>query len=108
MIVGAVHKVRHAIFDQFLPPPPVTLSHVPRPPKSTSHISDSPDFLVGLIQKIRTKAPCSNSLSIVRVIFVREGLSWGLWSGKFFSGVVFVHSSFCHNTSVTTKSSTSL
>ena len=30
--LGAVHKVRHAIFDQFLPPPPVTLRHTSRDP----------------------------------------------------------------------------
>src|SRR6218665_3592786 len=33
-----------------------TLSHIPGPPESTSHISDSPpQFLVGLVQKSRTK-----------------------------------------------------
>src|SRR6218665_2822287 len=33
--LGAVHKVRHAIFDQFLPPPPVTLRHTsPNPPSN--------------------------------------------------------------------------
>ena len=40
---GAVHKVRHAILGQFLPPLP--LSHFvthPGTPKSTSHISDPP------------------------------------------------------------------
>src|SRR6218665_842267 len=63
-------------------PPPVTLCHTSRdPPKSTSHIS-APRFLVGLVQKTRTKAPCTNSLLIVREVFVQGVLS----------GVVFVHS----------------
>src|SRR6218665_2037418 len=57
----------------FYPPPLChTLSHIPGPPpKSTSHISDPP-FLVGLIQKTRTKAPCTNSFSIVRGGFCLE------------------------------------
>src|SRR6218665_1428684 len=77
----------------FDPPPPVTLSHIPGPPKSTSHISDPHPFLVDLVQKTRTKAPCTNSLLIVRRVFVQGALS----------GVVFVHSLFCQNTSVTTE-----
>src|SRR6218665_1929646 len=73
--LGAVHKVRHAIFGQFLPPPPVTLCHTSRDPqKSTSHISDPP-FFSRPSRKIRTEAPCTNSLSIVREVFVRGGLS---------------------------------
>src|SRR6218665_3697649 len=84
---GAVHKVRHAIFGQFLPPPPVTLCHTSRDtPESTSHISDPPRFLVGLVQKTQTKAPCTNSLSIVRGGFCPGGLSGGLLSGRFCPG----------------------
>src|SRR6218665_925281 len=52
-----------------LPPPCHTWSHIPGSPtpKSTAHISDpSPRFLVGLVQKSRTKVPCTNSISIVR------------------------------------------
>src|SRR6218665_2708321 len=46
---------------------PVTRLTFRDPPESTSHISDPlPRFLVGLVQKTRTKAPCTNSLSIVR------------------------------------------
>src|SRR6218665_993591 len=47
-----------------------TLSHIPGPPESTSHISD-PRLLVGLVQKSWTKVPCTNSISIVRRGFVR-------------------------------------
>src|SRR6218665_2057678 len=101
---GAVHKVRHAIYGQFLPPPPVTLCHRSRDsPRSTSHISDPPIFLVGLVQKIRTKIPCTNSLSIGSGIF-EQGVFRGSFVWKVLSGVVFVHSSFCHNTSVTRES----
>src|SRR6218665_1886535 len=51
-----------------------------------SHISDPPPFLVGLVQKTQTKAPCTNSLSIVRGgfclgvlsgVFCLEGFVWG-------------------------------
>src|SRR6218665_3183835 len=80
-----------------------TLSQIPGPLKSMLHISD-PRFLGGLVQKTRTKAPCTNSLSIVR-----GGLCPGVLSGVFFvwkilSGVFFVRSPFCQNTSVTTES----
>src|SRR6218665_3747866 len=46
--LGAVHKVRHAIFGQFLPPH--TLSHIPGPPPKVRHKSRTPRFLVGLVQ----------------------------------------------------------
>ena len=50
----------------FTPSPSVTLCHTSRdPPTSTSHISDLPRFLVGLVQNTRTKAPGTNSLLIV-------------------------------------------
>src|SRR6218665_3837308 len=53
------------------PPPPVTLCHTSRdPPKSVSHISDPP-FLVGLVQKARTKPPVK-ILSIVTGFFCVE------------------------------------
>src|SRR6218665_3177594 len=94
----------------FDPPSPChTLSHIPGPPQSTSHISDPP-FLVGLLQKIRTKANCTNSLSIVREgfcpgsTFVRGLLSGGLLSGRFCPGWLLSVPPFCQNTSVTTES----
>src|SRR6218665_1112425 len=62
---------------------PLPLSHYVAhpgiPPNNTSHISD-PRFLVGLVQKIRTKAPCTNSLSIVR-----EGICLGAFVRGFLS-----------------------
>src|SRR6218665_689610 len=76
---GAVHKVRDAIFGQFLPPSHChTLSHIPGPPRFFSRPST----------KIRTKAPCTNSLSIVRGIFVR-GVCQGVFCLE-----VFVRGSF--------------
>src|SRR6218665_3303424 len=45
-----------------------TVSHIPGPPK-VRHTSRTPRFLVGLVQKSRTKAPCTNSLLIVRGVF---------------------------------------
>jgi len=98
---GAVHKVRHAIFGQFLPPPlPVTLCHTSRDPRKYVTYLGTPRFLVGLVQKTQIKAPCTNSLSIVRGgfirgFFVRKSFVW-----KVLSSVVFIRSPFCQNTSV--------
>src|SRR6218665_2844554 len=75
--LGTVHKVRHAIFGQFLPPLSHFVTHPGTPPESTSHISDPLRFLVGLVKKSQTKVPCTNSISIVRegfaeLVFVRS------------------------------------
>src|SRR6218665_2379059 len=76
-----------ANFDPLLP-----LSHFVihpwTPRKYVIHLG-TPPFLVGLVQKSRTKVPCTNSISMVRGGFCPGG---------------FVHSPFCHNTSVTTES----
>src|SRR6218665_3696310 len=84
--------------------PPSSLSHFVThpwtPPKYATHLG--PPFLVGLVQKTRTKAPCTNSLSIVRGGFVRSFFVRVSFVWKFLSGVVFDHSPFCRNTSVTT------
>src|SRR6218665_2694209 len=101
-ILGAVHKVRYAIFGHFLPPPSVTLRHTSRdPPESTSHISDPP-----IIKKPSTKNPDKSPLvQILSQLF--EGfcpgvLSEGILSGRFCPGW-FCPFSFCQNTSVTTE-----
>src|SRR6218665_474776 len=73
----------------FDPPLPVTLCHTFRDPPKVRHTSRTPQFLVHLVQKIRTKAPCTNSLSIVRGGFCPGVLSEGLLSGRFCPG------SFC-------------
>jgi len=98
--IGAAHKAHHAIFGQFWvwPPPPChTLSHIPGPPR-VRHKSRTPTFNRPST-KNPDKTPCTNSLSIVRGGFVRGSLVW-----KVLSGVVFVRSPFCQNTSVATES----
>src|SRR6218665_395637 len=76
-IFGVVHKVRHAILANFYPPSPLShfVTHPGTPKKYVTHLRP-PNFLVGLVQKIRTKALCTNSLSIVRGVFV-----WGICQG---------------------------
>src|SRR6218665_1162576 len=71
------------------PPPPChTLSPIPGPPESTSHISDTPRFLVGLVQKTNLdKSPLYKfSLNYSRGflcrrfcqrVFCLEGFVWG-------------------------------
>src|SRR6218665_2749257 len=79
--LGAVHKVRHAIFDQFLPsPPPVTLCHTTRnPPESTSHISDPQIFNRPSIKKPGQKPPVQFLSQLYTGLFVR-----GFVRGSFF------------------------
>src|SRR6218665_1999963 len=45
MLLGAVHKVRHAIFGQFLPPLPLShfVTHPGTPRKYVTHL-EPPDF----------------------------------------------------------------
>src|SRR6218665_2895019 len=63
------------------PLPSVTLCHTSRAPPKVRHTSRAPPFLVGLLQKTLTKDPCTNSLSIVRGVFVRGFCC--LLSGRF-------------------------
>src|SRR6218665_3823988 len=84
-------------------PFPVTLCHTSRDPPKVCHTSRTPPFLVGLVQKTRTKASLTNSLSIVRGGFCLGGFVRGSVVWKVLSGVVFVHSPFCQNASVTTE-----
>src|SRR6218665_3515068 len=65
--LGAVHKVQYVtLFLANFDPSPVTLCHTSQdPPKYVTHLGP-PRFLVGLVQKSRTKVPCINSISIVR------------------------------------------
>src|SRR6218665_3622087 len=49
--------------------PPLPLPHFvthPGTPQKVRHTSRTPRFLVGLVQKSRTKVRCTNSISIVR------------------------------------------
>src|SRR6218665_2768273 len=91
-----------ANFDPLLP-----LSHFvthPGTPPKVRHTSRTPPFLLGLVQKKPDKSHLYRfSLNCSRWLLsgacVRESFVW-----KVLSGVVFVHSPFCQNTSVTTKS----
>src|SRR6218665_3258225 len=82
---------------------PLSLSHFVThpgtPPESTSHISHLSRFLEGLVQKTPTKAPCTNSFSIVHggfsTVFVRKVFVWG----------GFCPFPFCQNISAVTSES---
>src|SRR6218665_1510 len=78
------------LFWPILTPCPChTMSHIPGPPKSTSHISDTPPIFSRPSTKTLRKAPCTNSLSIVR-----EGFCPGVYQGVFcLEG--FVRGGFC-------------
>src|SRR6218665_1429736 len=84
--VGAVHKVHHAILANFDPLPAVTLCHTSRDPPKIRHTSRTPRFLVGLVQKSRTKVPCTILSQLFAEVFVRG-----------FVRVGFCLFPFCHN-----------
>src|SRR6218665_1135825 len=105
MAFGAVHKVRHAIFDQFGPPSPSChiLSHIPEPPK-VRHPSRPPPIFSRLSTKNPDKSPLYTislncSKGIFSGAFVKGSFVW-----KVLSVVVLVHSPFCQNTSAPTES----
>src|SRR6218665_275893 len=81
-------------------PSPVTLCHTSRDPPKIRHTSQTP-FLEGLVQKTRTKAPCKNSVSIVRGGFCPGVLSGCLLSGRFcpgwFLSVPLLSEYICYN-----------
>src|SRR6218665_3095410 len=91
---GAVHKVRHAIFCQFLPPPPVTLRHTSRNPR----------LLKGLVQKSRTKGPLYKFCLNCSRGFLSGGFCQGVFCLEGFVQGGFCSFPFCQNTSVTTES----
>src|SRR6218665_4190150 len=74
IIKGAVHKVRHAIFGQVLPPSPChTLSHIPGPPK-VRHASWTPPIF--------SRPSTRNPDKILSQMFMGV-LSGGLLFGRF-------------------------
>src|SRR6218665_2294929 len=100
--LGAVHKVRHAIFGQFLSPSPCnTSSHIPGPPPKVRHTSSTPRFLEGLVQKTRTKAPLYKLCLNCSRGFCPGGLSGSLLSGRFclgwFLSVPVLSEYICYN-----------
>src|SRR6218665_2028526 len=90
----------------FTPPlHPVTLRHTSRDsPESTSHISDPPPILEGLIQKTRTKAPLYKFCLNFARGFLSEGFCQGVFCLEGFVRSGFCPFPFCQNTSVTTES----
>src|SRR6218665_321208 len=72
----------------FYPPPPVTLCHTSRdPPAKYVTNLGPPRFLVGLVHKTRTKAPCKNSSLNCSWGFLSGGFcQGGLLSGRFYPG----------------------
>src|SRR6218665_283058 len=89
--------------DNFDPSLCHTLSHIPGPPKVRYTSRTLPRFLVGLVQSTRTKAPCTNSLIVVRGGFCPGGFSGVFWLEGFVRGG-FCPFPFCQNTSATTES----
>ena len=81
--IGAVRKVRHAISDQFLPPPPVTHCHTSRDPPKVRHTSRNPQLLV---VHAYIHMSLEGGLSLVAGVLVWEILSGGFLSGRFCSG----------------------
>src|SRR6218665_675820 len=77
-----------------------TLSHIPGPPPKVRHTSRTPRFLVGLVQKTRAKAPCTNSPSIVHGGFVQGVLSGIFCLEGFVRDGFCSFLPFCQNTSV--------
>src|SRR6218665_2602056 len=72
------------------PAPPVTLFNTSRDPPKVRHTSRTPRFLIGLVQKSWTKAPCTNSISIVR-----GGFCLGGFCQRVFCLEGFVRVGFC-------------
>src|SRR6218665_3405533 len=83
--------------------PPLPLSHIREPPK-LRHTSRTPQFF----SRPSTKNPDKSPLYKFSLNCSRGFLSGGFVRGSFvwnvLSGVVFVHSPFCQNASVTTES----
>src|SRR6218665_2957429 len=84
---GASIKYVRLFLANFYPLPCHTWSHIPGPPKSTSHISEPPQFLVSLVQKTPNKSPLYKfSLNCSQWFLFGGVLSGGLLSGRFCPG----------------------
>src|SRR6218665_25590 len=99
-IMGPSIKYVTIFLANFDPPSPVTLCHTTLDPrKYVTHLGPSQIFSRPSIKKTWPKAFCTNSFSIVHGAFCL-----GDFVGKVLSGVVFVRSPFCQNTSDTKES----
>src|SRR6218665_1995048 len=85
---GSVHKVRYAIFGQFLPPPPVTFRHTYRDPPKVRHTTRTrPPISRRPSTKKPDKSPLVQILfQLSTGVFVPGVLSEGLLSGRFCPG----------------------
>src|SRR6218665_1584406 len=89
----------------FYPPHPVTLRHTSRDPSpKVRHTSRTPPIFRRPSTKTRTKAPCTNSVQIVRRRFLSGGFCQGVFSLEGFVRGGCCPFLFCQNTSVTTES----
>src|SRR6218665_3768975 len=94
---GAVHKVRHAIFGQFLLPPPVTLRHTSRDPPKVRHTSRT---FKRPSTKSRTKGPLYKFCLNCSRWFLSGGFCQGVFCLEGFVQGGFCSFPFCQNTSV--------
>src|SRR6218665_3512746 len=79
------------------------VTHPGTPPnKIVRHTSRTPRFLVYLVQKTGQKPPVQILSQLFVGVFV-QGVCQGVFCLEGFVWVVFVHSPFCQNTSVTTE-----
>src|SRR6218665_1133439 len=91
-VQGPSIKYVRLFLANFDPRPNVTLCHTSRDLPKVRHTSRTPQFLVGLVQKSRTKVPCTNSISIVR-----EGFCPGVLSGLVFVRSPLLSQYICYN-----------
>src|SRR6218665_1653591 len=81
---GAVHRVRYAIFGQFLPPPSChTSSHIPGPPESIRHTTRTRP---PICRNPNKSPPVQILFQLVTGFWYRGVLSGGLLSGRFCLG----------------------
>src|SRR6218665_3424778 len=102
--IGAVHKVRHAIFGQFLPPPlSHFVTHPGTPRKYVTHLGPPPIFRRPSTKNL-DKSPLVQIMSqLFAGLFVRGVLS-GVFCLEGFVWGGFCPFPFCQNTSVTPES----
>src|SRR6218665_3609051 len=102
---GAVHRVRYAIFGQFLPPPSChTSSHIPGPPESIRHTTRTRPPIC----RNPNKSPPVQILFQLFTGFLSRGFCQGVFCLEGFVRGGFCPFPFCQNTSVTSGSLTSL
>src|SRR6218665_13545 len=87
--LGAVHKVRHAMFGQFCPLLPVTLCHTSQDPPKVHHTSRTPIFSRPSTKKPNKKTHVQILCQLFVGVFVREVLS------EVFCLEGFVQDGFC-------------